>query len=93
MFTNKKIGSESKKSFQNNCLKKKQNQEKNSENKENSMVPISENSFNEIAEKNILQEKKLNDNRSNIIQNPIIKKQEIYAIVKFDFSPKKVLKF
>ena len=62
--------------------------EENLENKENSMVVKTGNLIpREIKEKNVLQEKSLNECSTNKSNQ---KKQEIFATVKFDFSPKKV---
>ena len=52
------------------------------------MISRSKSALLETNEKNVLQEKSINENSIN---KSAAKKQETYAVVKFDFSPKKVL--
>lgn len=64
------------------------NREENLENKENAMVSNIGNIIQrEIQEKKVLQEKNMNECSTN---KNAQKKTEIFATVKFDFSPKKV---
>jgi len=79
------LESEKKKKIKEKKILKKGENLENKENKENSLVSRSKSP---LLEKNVLQEKNINENSIN---KSTPKKHEIYAVVKFDFSPKKVL--
>ena len=69
-------------------IKRREENMENKENKENAMVSNTGNLIQrEMKEKKVLQEKNMNECSTNKITT---KKTEIFATVKFDFSPKKV---